>query len=156
VARRGSGRLRARASEESERERESSGRERYGEARPFIERERERRGCRGEREGGRPSMETINGAIKRERGGGGRERVAAVSGMGGGRARVVHGCIATAVRGRREGGRRDKGPGWAPPGGEREGRGNGARPAGPLVGRRLGLGFVSSLFFFSFLFFLKI
>jgi hypothetical protein len=40
------------------RERESSGREREGEARPFIERERERRGHQGER--GRPA---INGAI---------------------------------------------------------------------------------------------
>jgi hypothetical protein len=95
--------------------------------------------------------------LGRERGGGGTERVAAVSDSGGGRARgrpgargarTRHGC--GAGKERREG--EERGAGWAPPGGERDGSGNGARPARPLVGRRLGLRFVSFLFFFSFLF----
>jgi hypothetical protein len=69
------------------------------------------------------------------------------------------GCTGLTRRGgdaekeRREG--EERGPGWTPPGGEREGRGNGARPTGPLVGRQLGLGFVSFLFFISFSFLFK-
>ena len=59
------------AGERGERERESSGREREGEARPFIKQERER--MPGEREGGRPSMAVMNGTI-RERTWGRRDR----------------------------------------------------------------------------------
>jgi hypothetical protein len=94
--------------------------------------------------------------LGRERGGG-RER----EGRGGFRLeRRTTGCTGLTRRGgdaekeRREG--EERGPGWTPPGGEREGRGKGARPTGPLVGRQLGLGFVSFLFFFPFLFYLKI
>jgi hypothetical protein len=66
--------------------------------------------------------------------------VAVFDSRGGGRARPGRGH--SARRGHeqpsraaaREGGRRGekrRGPGWAPPGSEREGRGNGARPAQP-------------------------
>jgi hypothetical protein len=112
-----------------------------GEARPFIERERERRGRRGEREGGRPSMAPLG----REHGGGGRERVAAVSGSGGGQARGARARHdAVAGKERREGEERGG------PGGPHlvvRGRGNGAWPARPLVGPRLGLGFSFFLFY---------
>jgi hypothetical protein len=123
------------------RERESSGREREGEARPFIEREREERapGGRG-RAAGHQWRHLGENVGRRERGS---RRLAA---------READGCGARRAHGEGEearvGGRRERGPGWAPPSGEREGRGNGARPARPLVGRRLGLRFVSFLFLF--------
>jgi hypothetical protein len=79
------------------RERESSRREREGEARPFIERERERV------PGGEVGRSAINGAI-RERTWGRmeRERVAAVSGSRGGRARGA-GSTGHGTRSRRGG-----------------------------------------------------
>jgi hypothetical protein len=112
-ARRGSGRRRARVSFGSERERESLGREREGEARPFIEREREERGHRGEREGSRPSMAPLG----RERGGG-RERgswrfpAREADGSGVGRARGTREC---GMGGRIEkgGGELGREAGWA-------------------------------------------
>jgi hypothetical protein len=72
---------------ESERERGRAWEGREGRGLAFY---RERGGegeSPGERKGGRPSMAPLG----RERGGGGRERVASVSGSGGGRARGAGG-----------------------------------------------------------------
>jgi hypothetical protein len=64
---------------------------------PFIERGEERESRRGgERESGRPSMVPLG----RERGGGGRERVTTVSGVGSERARTSRAQCARARRGR--------------------------------------------------------
>jgi hypothetical protein len=132
----GMGRERVREGELGEGEREG--------ARPFIERAEERESRCGERVGGRPSM----APLWREHGGG-RERRAAVSGSGGGRARVRTprrgaargatrwraGATRWQQRRREKGGRGERGPRWGPPVREREGRRVRARgqlgPSGP-------------------------
>jgi hypothetical protein len=89
-----------------------------GRSSAFIEREREMRGCCGDRQGGRPSMAPLG----REHGGGWRERVESVSSLGGGRARGP-GSVGRSGRARAGGARRSDGAGGRREGEERGGRG---------------------------------